>query len=150
MKISIIPVSSKNEAAALELKVASGQEGYVESVGQCLAEARQFQCWRPVLIYNGEMPVGFAMYGLWENEGAHGRGWLDRLFIDGRYQGLGYGRRAFQLLIERLREEYHCKEIFLSVYKENEGAISLYKQEGFDFNGELDIHGEAVMIKQFQ
>lgn len=111
MKLKFEPVTEKNRAQALRLHGAPGQEGLVEPVEQCLAEAEQWKGWRPVLILDGERPVGFAMYGKFPLESfPFGRVWLDRLLIAGEHQGRGYGKAALAGLIQRLREEYRCKK----------------------------------------
>ena len=50
-------------------------------------------------------------------------------------------------LIQYLIDLYHCNEIFLSVYEENQHAMYLFQKFGFVFNGELDINKEKVMVK---
>lgn len=146
MNLHFEPVTEHNRAAITALCTAPGQEGYVETVAQCLTEADQTACWRPVGIYDGSTLIGFAMYGFFWQYLPFGRLWLDRLLIDARYQGQGYGKAAFAGLLERLRQEYpRQRRIYLSVIAENTVAIALYRQFGFQFTGELDTHGEWVM-----
>ena len=129
MKLKFEPVTEKNRAQALRLHGAPGQEGLVEPVEQCLAEAEQWKGWRPVLILDGERPVGFAMYGKFPLESfPFGRVWLDRLLIAGEHQGRGYGKAALAGLIQRLREEYRCKKIYLSIVEGNWAAAELYQE----------------------
>lgn len=146
MQLLIEPVTQNNRSDVLKLNIMPGQEGYVESVAQCLDEADQRKCWRPVGIYDGKTLIGFAMYGYfrWEYP-PFGRVWLDRLLINAHYQHLGYGAAALEVLIKRLFSEYRCKRIYLSVVKENIIASRLYESFGFRFNGQHDIHGEHVM-----
>ena len=153
MKIRLEPVTVASRAAVERLETAPGQEGFVESVAECLAEADRRRCWRPVGVYDGDALIGFAMYGFFPHEGQDeemsegGRVWLDRLLIDASCQGKGYGKAAVKALIRRLRQEYGCRRIFLSVYKENQAACRLYERLGFRFNGETDANGELVMCK---
>lgn len=146
MNLNIRPITDKNRGQALALHVGAGQEGFVESVSQCLKEAAAKKCWRPVGIYDGETMVGFAMYGsfFWEYFPI-GRVWMDRLLIDEKYQGKGYGKAAMAALIERLVQEYNCRKIYLSVIDGNDAAVHLYESFGFRFNGKKDIHGERIM-----
>ena len=73
--------------------------------------------------------------------------WLDRLLIDARFQGRGYGRAALEALLERLSREYPEQDVYLSVIEGNDVATRLYEQYGFRFIGEKDIHGEDVMVR---
>ncbi len=151
MHLHLEPVTALNRADVLALNVAPSQEGYVETVAQCLAEADSTRCWRPIAIYDGPTLVGFAMYGFFWQYLPFGRLWLDRLLIDQRYQGQGYGKAAFTALLHRLYAEYpHRRKIYLSVIEANVPAICLYSQFGFQFTGELDTHGEKVMVQKRQ
>ena len=142
MDINIRRVDSDNYEEVKSLKVGEGQEGFIETNEECLDEAKELDLWRPVGIYDGNELIGFSMYGLFEEQS---RVWLDRFMIDRRYQGKGYGKAAIKIMIDRLIDEYNCKEIYLSTYIENVNAINLYESIGFRFNGELDTKGEKVM-----
>jgi diamine N-acetyltransferase len=48
-------------------------------------------------------------------------------------------------LIERLWEEYHYPEIYLSLFAGNDAAEHLYRSFGFEYIGEKDTGGEDVM-----
>lgn len=147
MHLSFEPISDENREEALRLRIAREQEGFVETVAQCLKEARHCRRWRPVAIMDGHALVGFSMYGyfFWPYL-PFGRLWLDRLLIDEAFQGRGYGKAALSGLVDRLSHEYRCSKIYLSVYPENLAAIRLYESYGFHFNGQKDVHGESVMV----
>lgn len=146
MEIQIRPVTAENRQELLRLEVRKEQEGYIESVEACLAEAHERSDWKPAGIYDGKALVGFAMYGFFEEYPPKGRVWLDRILIDRRFQGKGYGREAVKSLLRRLEEEYGAEEIYLSVVKGNQAAEKLYEGFGFIYNGERDTHGEYVMV----
>lgn len=146
MTLRLKKVCDENYKEVLNLHVAKGQEGYIETTRECLQEAEELSLWRPVGIYDEDRLVGFSMYGLFEYEGNKGRVWLDRFMIDEAYQGKGYGKKSLDLLICQLDKEYDYDEIFLSIYEDNVNAIKLYESVGFKFNGELDTKGEKVMV----
>ncbi len=56
---------------------------------------------------------------------------IDEFMIDSKYQGNGYGKKALNLLIEKLRKEGKYNRIELEYYKENEIAEKLYLNAGF-------------------
>lgn len=146
MRLSFIPVTDENIETVSKLHVAPSQIGSVETVAESYREAKALPLWRPVaVLIDGDM-VGFAMYGLCQHEGERGRVWLDRFFIDERFQGRGYARPVLKELLRVIRETYGYDEIFLSVYADNAVAIRLYESIGFQFNGELDINDERVMV----
>lgn len=146
MEMLIQPVSWRNRKQVLGLCLAENQKGFIESTAQCLKEARRLWLWHPVAISVDGLVVGFAMYGRFPREGKSGRVWLDRLLIGAQYQGQGFGKKALSVLCERLKNQYRCKEIYLSCYPENIGAIAMYQKAGFQFNGEKDLNGEDIMV----
>lgn len=145
MKLHLEPITLNNRQDIEKLSVHPYQQGYIESTIECLLEASQCQTWRTVAIYDNEILIGFAMYGYFVEEYSKGQVWLDRLLIDYKYQGKGYGKKAILLLLELLYKEYQQDTIYLSVYGDNKAAISLYEQIGFHFNGEHDTKGEKIM-----
>ena len=146
MNFNIKPIDKSNYKEIIKLQVGKAQTSFIETTEQCLKEAKENSDWRTVGLYDGERPIGFAMYGLFQEEGEMGRVWLDRLLISHENQGKGYGKIGVKSLLIRLYNEYGYNKIYLSVYENNEVAIKLYKEIGFLFNGEVDINGEKVMV----
>ena len=142
-------VSMKNRKEMEALQVYPAQCGFIESVSECLCEADQASSWHPEGICDGQMLIGFAMYGYFESP-PPGRLWLDRLLIDKTHQGKGYGRASIRALLEKLHREYDSREVYLSVYENNKKAVSLYQQIGFRFNGQYDTKGEKIMVYVFE
>lgn len=142
------PVTPRNREAVTKLSGSAEQAGFIESVADCLREADACSRWRPLAIYDDTRLIGFAMYGFfWLPYLPWGRLWMDRLLIDARWQGRGYGTAALKSLLKRLQEEYpRRRNIYLSVVEGNENALSLYKRFGFQITGEKDTHGENVMV----
>lgn len=141
---------NKNNRKQIELlSVAKNQAGFVESVTECLEDAKNDKSYEPVGIYDGNTLIGFAMYGLFTDTTPSGEVWLDRLLIDEHFQSKGYGKNAILKLLKMLKDKYKRKEVYLSVYDNNVNAIKLYKKIGFKFNGKLDINGEKIMTYEF-
>jgi diamine N-acetyltransferase len=61
---------------------------------------------------------------------------LSKLYILKEYRGLGYGTEAMDFIIERASNSKN-KEIILTVNRENEKTIKLYKKYGFSVTREL-------------
>lgn len=148
MFTEIRDITSSNMEEILALQIAKSQEGFVETPEECIEEAEEVDNFVPVGLYMNDMPVGFAMYGKFPDKREGNRIWLDRYLIDYHYQGKGYGHHFLNQLLEFITTKYNCHKIYLSVYENNEGAIHLYKSHGFHFNGELDVNGEKVMVRE--
>ena len=147
MSISIHDVTKDNEEEILRLSVNESQTNFIETTKQCLEEAKECAYYKPVGLYADNELVGFAMYGCFPNEQENGRVWLDRFLIDANYQGMGYGTIMLEAMIQKLVQKFSCQKIYLSIYEDNHSALYLYKKFGFQFNGELDINDEKVMVK---
>lgn len=147
MKIEIKEITKETVESVLRLQVKTTQKNYIESVQQCLTDALTCLHYKTAGLYKDQILIGFAMYGYFPEEGNSGRVWLDRFFIDEKHQGNGIGSSMLKALIQYLIDLYHCNEIFLSVYEENQHAMYLFQKFGFVFNGELDINKEKVMVK---
>lgn len=146
MKLHFKPVTEENRSLVLTLSPAPEQEGFIENVSQCLWEADHRKSWRPVGIYDEDLLVGFAMYGFFWEYLPFGRVWLDRLLIDRKFQGRGYGKAALAGLTDLLCRTYHRKKIYLSIIDGNEAALHLYEAFGYRFTGKKDLHGERIMV----
>ena len=145
MKLIITPVTLNNRTIVEKLEIHQYQQGYIESVKECMKEADDLKDWKPVCIMDNNTIVGFAMYGRICEETVH-KVWLDRLLIDKRFQHQGYAKRAVKMILQDIAIQYPKEDVYLSVYEENQPAISLYQSFGFRFTGELDTKGEKIMV----
>ena len=146
--IRLEPISPENFEAVIALQAALEQSKFVASNLYSIAQEKVYPECVALAAFDNDQAVGFAMYCLWRDPPGE-RVWLDRLLIDARYQHRGLGRAALEGLIHRLYAEYGNRDIYLSVMADNRAATALYESFGFALNGELDIHGELVMVKRF-
>ncbi|WP_047982633.1 GNAT family N-acetyltransferase [Ornithinibacillus contaminans] len=131
-------IDNTNEEIVRAIKLKPGQEKFIETVEECLQEAKLHHEWHPVAIYYHDEVVGFAMYGSF---GAHKDTWIDRIMIDENYQGKGLGRMAMEQLIARVSREYEVNTLYLSILEENRVAQRLYESLGFEYIDEKDPNG---------
>ena len=127
-------IDLKNFWEIIELKVYENQIDFLTSNAVSIAQSKiQPEC-IPRAIYNDEKAVGFAMYGIDRNDGQY---WIYKFMIDRRYQSKGFGKVAFQLLINQIQQDKTHNKILLGVHKESVVAIKLYRSFGFEFNGQI-------------
>ncbi len=142
--LHLVEIDRYNYLSVLDLSVSAEQKSFVASNQYSLAQAyAQPEC-VPLALYAENRPVGFAMYGLDEDDHQY---WIYRLMIDQRFQGVGYGREAMHLLIDRIRglsDEEHNR-VYISFEPENEIAKSLYVSLGFVPDGRV-LYGEVVYV----
>ena len=124
--VTLREITSENLNAILDLSVADHQlEAYPRSNAYSIAEAHYPADDDPVwlrAIYAGETPVGFMMTSEAPDQGTY---FLWRLMIDHRFQGSGYGRRAVQLLIERIGQTGNPAALITSHLQQDADARAL-------------------------
>ena len=121
-------IDDTNEYKVRNIKLKPGQDKFIETVDECLKEAETFHEWHAVAIYYDDEIIGFAMYGSF---GLNKDTWIDRIMIDEKHQGKGYGKLAMIKLIDIVSKEYGVNVIYLSITEENRTAYNLYKNIGF-------------------
>lgn len=83
-------------------------------------------------IAKDDLLVGFTMFGYSEELSAYE---LCRFMIDRHYQGMGYGKKALNVIIAEMFSRFGCHEIYLSTAPENSRGKHIYEQAGFISTG---------------
>jgi diamine N-acetyltransferase len=141
-------ITDANRAAVLALRLAAGQERFVDSVPDALREAAEYpqaKPWYRAVYADGE-PVGFVMVS-WNAEPQPpeiiGPWFLWKLLIDERYQGRGYGSEVVRQVVDLVRAE-GATELLTSYVSEDGGPAGFYARLGFVPTGEVDMNGEVI------
>lgn len=121
-------------------------EEFVASNALSLAQSKIQKGWITKAIYNDETMVGFTMYGYCEQYHFFE---ICRLMIDHKHQGKGYGKAALLQVIEEMRKDANCNEVFLSFEPKNIVAKQLYKSIGFEDTGRK-VEGECLYKLPFK
>ena len=143
-------VTIKNWQSLIKLKVREDQTGFVASNLYSIAQAQFGDEYEghwdlyPFGIYEGEVPVGFLMYGVNFDHPSQ-QAFIQRLMVDEKFQGKGYGRFAIQKMIEIFRADDRIAEVGISYEPHNEGARKLYASAGFVETGRM-IEGETEAV----
>ncbi len=88
-----------------------------------------------VICLNDETRIGFITLSRWRGKG-DAFSWS--YFIEQKFQGNGYGKKAAELAIDVFRAINKDKKIKLATEKDNKKAQKLYKSLGFKKLSELD------------
>ena len=138
-EISLRVINDDNVRAIIDLSVTETQTGFVAPNVRSLAEAFATDHVWVRAIYAGEVPVGFVMLS---DDDTKPRYYLWRYMIDQRYQGLGFGRRALELVHDYVRTRPGGDRIFLSYVPADGGPEHFYKGFGYVDTGR--VHGGEV------
>ncbi len=134
------------------LDVGPGQDGLVAPNAFSIAQAHFHpEAWFRA-IYADDEPVGFAMLEDWTQvPDTPPQLWRDapyvglwRFMVDQRYQQLGFGAKALELLIAHARSRTAAKNMLLSFVPKSNNAEAFYQRFGFERTGEMD--GEEVVM----
>jgi len=147
----IRPVTKDNWQKLIKLKVRDDQKHFVASNVYSIAQAQfgdEYEGhWdlHPFGIYEGDTPVGFLMYAL-NFEHPQQQAYIQRLMVDEKFQGQGYGKFGMEWMLELFRVDERIKEVSISYEPENEGARKLYASLGFTETGRIiEEEVEAVL-----
>ena len=139
--VSLREITQATLRSILALEVGPEQTQLVAPNAVSLAEALfEPKAWYRA-IYADETPVGFMMTFEDPKEPVY---YLWRYMIAADYQGHGFGRRALELLIERIKGQPNATEMLVSAVPGPLSPIPFYERLGFQETGEVD-HGEIVM-----
>jgi len=148
----IRPVTKHNWRQLIRLQVREDQRHFVASNLYSIAESQfgdDFEGhWdlHPFGIFDdGDDPVGFLMYGF-NFEHPKQQAFIQRLMVDEKFQGKGYGRFGMQKVLEIFRADERIREVGISYEPENEAARKLYASLGFSETGRMvEDEVEAVL-----
>jgi diamine N-acetyltransferase len=152
-KVSLREITSQDVRAVCLLDVGPGQDRLVAPNAWSIAQAHFTpEAWFRA-IYADDLPIGFAMLEDGsqvldrEPELHAGERYvaLWRFMIDHRYQGLGFGAKAIQLLIAQARSRPAVKNMLLSFVPKENNPEPFYQRFGFVRTGEEDDDGEIIM-----
>lgn len=141
--VELRKITKDNYEECLNLSVADNQKAFVSSTVHSLAQAWvYYDTAFPFAIYADDIMVGFIMLGYYEVKNQYT---LWKFMIDERYQNRGYGRKALQLGMQYLIDQFQVKEVYTAYESSNRIARELYASFGFRETGE--VAGQEVEMK---
>lgn len=140
--VTLREVTRETVVQICRLQVAPHQQGFVAPNAVSIAQAyfAPETAWFRAIYADGT-PVGFLML---EDDAANEEYSLWRFMIDARYQGMGFGRRALELLIDHVKTRPGAKALFTSCVPGDGSPCPFYERLGFVYTGEVD-EDELVM-----
>ncbi|MCR8644456.1 GNAT family N-acetyltransferase [Paenibacillus sp. N1-5-1-14] len=143
--ISLQKVDKNNWRACMKLEVKPEQVNFVASNMFSIAQVQFLENFEAKAIYDAETLVGFTMFGKDEDDGNY---WIHRLMIDEAFQGMGYGKKAIELIMEEVRQKDDRTDVLLISYRpENDLARKLYAKVGFIEEGITEWSGGEVVAR---
>lgn len=143
--ITLREVTKDTVRAICRLAVRPDQTNFVAPNAVSIAQAyfdREIAWFRA--IYADDTPVGFLML---EDEPDKQHYHLWRFMIDARYQSLGFGKRALEVLMEHVRTRPGASALTLSCVPGEGSPGPFYERMGFSYTGEKD-EDELVMRRE--
>jgi diamine N-acetyltransferase len=140
-KVTLRIITPKTVRTICDLTVGENQRLLVTANAISLAEAYFCKNAWFRAIYAAETPVGFIMLYQIPNRGYY---YLWRFMIDIKYQGKGYGTKALEKVITKIKKNPKAKAVKLSLVKMDGGAEPFYRKFGFEFTGEIR-HEQHIM-----
>jgi diamine N-acetyltransferase len=131
--VRLEPVTPENVRAVCDLRVAPGQESFVQPNAVSLAEAYVHeQAWCRAVYADDEL-VGFVML----HDSPDGPGYmLWRLMVDARFQGRGVGRQVVHRVMDHVRTRPGATQLKVSAHEGEGSPGPFYESLGFVGTGE--------------
>jgi diamine N-acetyltransferase len=131
--VSLREVTAETARTVIKLDVSEEQKHFVAPNVVSIAQAYfEPKAWFRA-IYADETPVGFLML---RDDPEEPRYFLWRYMIDVRYQKMGFGKRAMDLLLDHLRTRPGAHEMTISCHPGEDGPEPFYRHYGFTRTGE--------------
>lgn len=147
MTVELRPLTDRNRAELEALHLGPGQERFVNTVSEALAEAEAESGGRAIQfgLYDGETPVGFVMV----SDEVDGEGYIAqylwKLLVDVRHQRRGYGTAALDLVAAYFRARPGVEVMWTSAGQGEGSPIPFYERYGFVRTGELVFDDEVLL-----
>lgn len=147
VEITLREITAKTVRDFCDIRVRSDQASYVASNAESIAQAYFHpEAWFRG-IYAGDEPVGFVMIEDWtqvSGSDANEPICLWRFMMDQSYQGLGYGKRALELVVDHIRSRDKMGYFLTSCVEGELSPKPFYLKFGFHETGEI-LDGETVL-----
>jgi len=141
-KFMLREITGDTVRAICDLKVSKKQETFVAANAVSIAEAYfSDEAWFRA-IYADETPVGFVMLHETPERGPYG---IWRFMIDQRYQGIGYGRKAMELVVKHVKSNSNVRDLLTSCHPGKGSPKGFYEKMGFKDTGRKTPNGELIM-----
>ena len=140
-RVTLRMITPKTVRTICDLTVSENQRMLVTANAISLAEASFYKNAWFRAIYASGTPVGFIMIYQIPTIGYY---YLWRFMIDAKYQGKGYGTKALEKVIKKIKKNPKAKAIKLSLVKMDGSAEPFYRKFGFEYTGEIK-HEQHIM-----
>ncbi|MDJ0923873.1 MAG: GNAT family N-acetyltransferase [Acidimicrobiia bacterium] len=140
-EITFRPVSEENVMAIIKLEVADSQKDLVAPNSVSIAQAAHTTDRWERAIYADDEPVGYVLLS---EKRETARYYLWRYMIDHRYQGMGFGRKAMEMVIDYVRTLPNATEMSVTYVPVSHGPRDFYERLGFEDTG-VEHEGELEM-----
>ena len=144
MNVYLRDIDQENFNECINLSLPEEQKSYVSSNVHSIAESKIFPFWIPKAIYENDKMVGFLMYAIDCGEEKLD---ISRLMIDGKHQGMGYGKKALEIMENIARDNHGINRIVIHVQKENSRAKYIYEKYGFEDMKRVEYGQEVFILK---
>jgi diamine N-acetyltransferase len=149
--LNIIESSSEDIVTALD--VSASQRNYVAPNTRSLMDAKANKGSWYRAIHANQMPIGFVLLFKPFLPGAAARSSIEmdqiglwRFMIDHRFQRMGFGRRALDLVCKECKRHSGVRQILSSYVPGPDGPETFYLSYGFVKTGNLSAGGSEVEI----
>jgi GNAT superfamily N-acetyltransferase len=144
--VTLRPLTDENRAPLVGLRLAAGQDRFINTVEEALLEAEEEPGGRAIQwgLYDEEIAVGFVMISDEVDGPGYIAHYLWKLLIDERHQREGYGTAALDLVTAYFKNR-GVAEMWTSAGQGEGGPIPFYERYGFERTGDIMFDDEVLL-----
>ena len=149
MELNLVPVTADNWREAVFLTTDPERripldEKWIANNAFSMLQCCYDKDWDCRILRDGDTAVGFVFIGYDRDEDRY---LMCRYMIDVAHQHKGYGKAFLPRVIDLIRSQYGCRDVYTSVHDDNAHAIHLYTGLGFERTEEMDADERVYILR---
>ena len=149
MELKLEPVTSDNWLRAIALTTDPDRkiplvEQWVTSNAFSLLWCVYDPDWDCRLMLDGDTPIGFVYFG-YDRESDYYL--LCRYMIDADHQNKGYGKAFLPLVVDLIRTQYGCRDVYTCIHDDNAHSLHLFTAFGFQRTDKMNSDERVYVLR---
>ena len=145
MTTSLREITKDNWEDIILLEIIKEQEEFVALNAESIAGSKFNEHYVNRAVYSNEVPVGFIQYFPNYKDGKPNEIYIDQFIIDVPHQGKGYGTKAIELALDKIKLREDCKAISICYVKGHDVMKGFFERFHFSVV-EQDEFDETIMV----
>ena len=144
MDINLRDITKDNWVDMIDIEISKEQENFVALNSEAIAASKFYDYYVNRGVYIGNEAVGFIQYYPNLEEQRPREIFIDQFMIDLNFQGKGIGSKAFELVLQEIKNREDCDSITVCYVEGHDRMKPFFEKFGFSVV-EQDEFDETIM-----